>query len=384
MRLDASTLMAVTMFVTLIVGLLFLLSWRQARQTPALAHWGAAHLLGALGSALISGRGQIPDLLSIGLANAVILGGYGLIWSGARSFEGRGTPGAALLAGPLLWAACCLVPAFYASMTARIVLASALASLFCGLTAFELWRGRGERLVSRGPAALAMGSESLLYLVRIPVSLALPLPVPNPIDSPWVAILCFAALLYAVATAFLFMALAKERLEWGERMRALTDPLTGVRNRRGLEEGGDALLAAGGATLLLFDLDHFKRVNDTYGHAVGDAVLIGFCAAARALLPPRAVLGRLGGEEFVCLLPADVAAGPVAERIRRAVASSRPAEPPDLRVTVSVGAARGGLPFDGLLARADRALYEAKRRGRNRVVWDEPAPGPGRGLSVAS
>ncbi|ACA18771.1 diguanylate cyclase [Methylobacterium sp. 4-46] len=384
MVLDAATLMLVTMFVTLIVGLLFLLSWRQARQTRALAIWGFAHLLGAAGSALISGRGLIPDALSVGLANAIMLGAYALIWSGARSFEGRGTSPAALLAAPLLWLAACAVPDFYASMTARIVGASGAAALLCGLTAWEIWRGRDEPLVSRAPAAAVVGSEALLYAVRIPATLTFPVPAGNPLVSPWVAVLCFAALLYTVAIAFLFMALAKERLEWEQRLSALSDPLTGVCNRRGLEVRAASLLASGRATLLLFDLDHFKRVNDTYGHAIGDAVLVGFCAAAQALLPPQAVLARLGGEEFACLLPADAAAGPIAETIRRAVAALRPDCEPGLRITVSVGAARGGTSLERLLARADAALYEAKRLGRDRVVWAAGARRGDRALSAAS
>ncbi|ACL59042.1 GGDEF domain-containing protein [Methylobacterium nodulans] len=384
MILDAPTLMAVTVFVALIVGMLFLLSWGQARRTQALAVWGLAHLIGAGGSALLCGRGVIPDWLSIGLANTLLLLAYGMIWSGARSFEGRRTAPTALMAAPALWIAACLVPAFYESVTARVILASSAASVLCLLCAHEFWRGRPEPLVSRGPAILLLASQAALYAVRIPASLVFPVPAVNPVASPWVAVLCFAALLYMVAIAFLFMALAKERLEWEQRLSALTDPLTGVVNRRGLEERASVLLASGRATLLLFDLDHFKRINDTFGHGIGDAVLVGFCTLARTLLPPQAVFGRLGGEEFACVLPGDSAAEPIAETIRHALAGMRAECIPNLRVTVSVGAARGEAGLDALLERADRALYRAKRLGRDRVVWDGPAPRPVREISAAS
>ena len=138
MTLDASTLMAVTVFVALIVGVLFLLSWSQARRMRALAILGVAHLLGAAASALLCGRGVIPDILSIGAANAMMLGAYGLIWCGARSFAGRRTPPAWLLAGPLAWLAACAVPAFYASIDARVILASSLGAFYCAAAAAEI------------------------------------------------------------------------------------------------------------------------------------------------------------------------------------------------------------------------------------------------------
>ena len=374
MTLDASTLMAVTVFVALIVGVLFLLSWSQARRMRALAILGAGHILGAVASALLCGRGMIPDLLSIGAANALMLGAYGLIWCGARSFAGRRTPASWLLAGPLVWSGACAVPAFYASIDARVILASSLGAFYCAAAAAEIWRGRkAEPLVSRYPAALLLASEALLYAVRVPATLAFPLPRNlAPAATPWVAILCFAALLYTVAIAFLFMALAKERLEREQRLAAQTDPLTGIANRRAFEAQARALLARGAATLLLFDIDHFKRVNDTYGHGIGDAVLVGFCTATRALLPADAPFGRLGGEEFACLLPEPVEAGPLARTILRAVAGMRAESVAGLSVTVSIGASTG-TALDDLLVRADRALYRAKALGRDRIVFDGAA-----------
>ena len=102
--------------MTLLVGTLFVLSWRQAPASRALALWGAAHILGAVGSAGLALRGQIPDLVSIALSNAVVLAAYGLIWSGVRSFEGRPIRIGLALAGAAIWCVLCLVPAFYGSM----------------------------------------------------------------------------------------------------------------------------------------------------------------------------------------------------------------------------------------------------------------------------
>ena len=89
MLLDAPTLLLVTVILTFMVGSLFLLSWSQARHVHALAIWGVAHITGAMASALLSLRGIIPDWVSIGVANGVMIGAYRLIWTGTRAFEGR-------------------------------------------------------------------------------------------------------------------------------------------------------------------------------------------------------------------------------------------------------------------------------------------------------
>jgi two-component system cell cycle response regulator len=161
---------------------------------------------------------------------------------------------------------------------------------------------------------------------------------------------------------------------------ALTDELTGLYNRRYLFAHLDELIERinqGGASaaVLLFDIDHFKKVNDTHGHAAGDDVLREL--AARTSNSVRSVdLGaRLGGEEFAVVMPeTDIAsAAEVAERLRLAVAIDRfvlRASSKELDITISVGvaAAETGDDRDRLLARADEALYSAKTAGRNRVI----------------
>ncbi|WP_336487981.1 GGDEF domain-containing protein [Methylobacterium nigriterrae] len=375
MRLDTPTLLLVTVVVTFMVGTLFLLSWSQARRTHALAIWGIAHLTGALASALLALRGTIPDAASIGLANTLMIGAYGLIWSGVRAFEGRSLRLDLALSGALVWGLLCFIPDFFASLPARVIVASAIAGTFCAAGALDIWRGRAEVLVSLYPAIVLLGAYAVLYWVRVPLALMAPLPRDsNVMDSPWLAILCFAGMLFTVAIAFTFMALTKERAEREQRQAAETDPLTGIASRRAFVAGAEALLAdpARPVSLLLFDLDHFKSINDTYGHAVGDGVLVGFCHAARALLPPGALLGRMGGEEFACAIPdrGPEAALASAALIRAALARLSVPTLPRLRVGTSVGVAESGAfgrDFDTLLRQADAALYRAKRNGRNRV-----------------
>ncbi len=376
MHLDTPTLFLMTSVVTFVVGVLFLLSWSQARDTGALAIWGIAHIVGAGASALLGLRTVISDDLSIGLANALLLCGYGLTWSGVRAFEGRSPAYLLGLAGSAVWSGACLVPSFYGSLPARVALASSLAGLFCALSAIEIWRGRGEVLVSRYSAIVIMAAYAVLYWARVPLVAVLPLPRDmRSLDSPWFAVICFTATLFTIAVAFVFMALTKERAEHQQRLAAETDLLTGLPNRRAFVARASVDLAdrRQSVALLLFDLDHFKAINDTYGHAVGDGVLIAFGHAAGAVLPPGARLGRMGGEEFACILPGldTAAAVAVAERVRVTVADVALADYPRLYMRVSVGVAvrrpGGAAILDDLLRRADAALYHAKQTGRNRV-----------------
>lgn len=376
MRLDLPTLFMMTVAIVVTVGILFLLSWSQTRRERALAIWGAAHLIGGIASLMLALRGQIWDGLSIGVANALMIASYGLIWSGVRAFERRPPLLGWAAAGGLVWLAACLVPPFFASIVARVILASTIAGIYCALGAGAIWRGRDEPLVSRYPALLLLATYAGLYWIRIPLALTVPLPSSVSMSSPWFAILCFAGTLFSVAIAFVFMALTKERAEREQRLAAETDSLTGIANRRALVDQAERHLALGPAALLLFDLDHFKTINDRYGHNVGDAVLSAFCHVTVPLLPPGAVFGRMGGEEFACLLPRHDgrAAARIAERVRSAVAGFTHSDYPDLRLRVSVGTAAEsqiGGSLDYLLRRADEALYRAKDAGRDRVMCDD-------------
>ena len=163
---------------------------------------------------------------------------------------------------------------------------------------------------------------------------------------------------------------------------AVTDPLTGLHNRRYLEShlGGLIDAAADGdkpLALMILDIDHFKSVNDTFGHDAGDEVLKGFADRVKTVIRGVDVLCRLGGEEFVVVMPdtgLDVASR-IAERVRRAVESDLFQVDKGARqipITVSVGLAerRDGREADALMKCADRALYRAKQSGRNRVSAD--------------
>lgn len=154
-----------------------------------------------------------------------------------------------------------------------------------------------------------------------------------------------------------------------------TDPLTGAMNRRQFFEEAHQYFGAGNAhrtAVLALDIDHFKSINDTHGHAVGDLVLQEFTARCRSLVAETDIFARFGGEEFIVLLRNHSQhASHIAERIRLAVAESKFLQPHfDLAVTVSIGLAYHEPQEDveQLLSRADKALYNAKATGRNKVI----------------
>ena len=198
--------------------------------------------------------------------------------------------------------------------------------------------------------------------------------------APFPSALAMAAFgvsaLLVMLYAFIFASLTEVQRKLLEGL-ATRDPLTGVANRRSMEiELAESLgghLARGEpATLAVLDLDHFKSVNDTYGHDTGDRVILGFVERVQSLLRKRDRLYRLGGEEFVLLLPGTDHSGARAalEKIRDQVQSAPLAD--DLRVTTSIGAAvlEAQDDWPRWLARADAALYRAKANGRDCVSFE--------------
>jgi diguanylate cyclase (GGDEF)-like protein len=266
------------------------------------------------------------------------------------------------------------------SVELRSMIASGIITTYTWLTAYEFWRGRGEALVSRWPAIFMLFAHGALFLLRTPLASVLPWsPTNNNIfGSVWLTVLSFEALLFTISIAFILLAMAKERTELRHRTAAMVDPLTGIANRRAfLQEAG--VIAKRYAShprptaVLLVDLDHFKSINDRFGHALGDRVLEIFAAATLESLRATDLVGRIGGEEFAAVLydtNRDKAAA-VAERIR--VGFAKAAQEVDGRpvcATVSIGVVHcEGVVLDvpELLAQADQALYFAKENGRNRV-----------------
>jgi diguanylate cyclase (GGDEF)-like protein len=377
--LDLRTIYLAGALTCVILGLVQLSAYATGRFERWPLWWGLSNILIGLGLIGVGLRGTIPDIVSIPLANTVSWTGYLLILFGVRSFAGR--PPRPLLY--LLAVAAAAIPLFLwnepEGFAKRVVLVAILV-MACDLLLVRegllLWRR--ERLASGAILAALFAPTVVLFAVRGYLAATGQLGTelfPTDNSNQWLA---------ATGTAFLLLRGSALLLLAAERSRnrlvtiAQHDPLTGAMNRSGLERAmtliaADAGKRPGRLTLLLIDIDHFKSLNDTHGHAAGDRILQLFAEAARSELRASDVLARHGGDEFVALLPhmATKDAVRVANRIRAAFGRALADwDGVALQPTLSIGVAEGEAASDELetlLEHADEALYRSKRLGRDRV-----------------
>jgi diguanylate cyclase (GGDEF)-like protein len=380
MNLDVNTLFLVTIYVEVILGLLLLFAWVQNTAVTAVAWWGFAHLLLAASVVLFGLYGSAPDLITIDLANALLFTAFALTWTGARLFDHQKPLPIFIFGGAALWLIVSRLPGVVGSFDVRVLLSSGIITAYTWATAYEFWRGRSEPLVSRWPAIFMLFAHGCLYLLRTPFGAMLPWsPTGNEVfESVWLTVLSFEALLFTIAIAFILLAMAKERTEHRHKTASLVDPLTGIANRRAFMQDGEALLKRQAndpcaIAVMLLDLDHFKSINDRFGHAVGDRVLQVFTQTGSRCMRRMDLFGRLGGEEFAALLydaNRDKALA-AAEEIRTTFAeATRDVEGKPVNATVSIGVVishEAVSDLSVLLAQADHALYRAKESGRDRV-----------------
>jgi diguanylate cyclase (GGDEF)-like protein len=374
-----STLLAITVFTPALAGCLLLLSWLQHRRVTALALWGTGFITASVATTLIIVlRGTIPNFWSIIVGNALLATAYGVLWNGARKFDGKNVSILLALVGVVFWLVACSIDPIYSRPEARATVMAAIGVAYTLLVVFELWPGRGDQ-VWRWPIIVLLLAHAAAIPIHIQLAGALIHPDPSdPSDLDLLTFAVFEGAFVCICTAYLFGGLAKDRIAARYRRDSLTDPLTGVANRRGFFEMGERLLARAAfarqpTAVIMFDLDRFKSINDRYGHHIGDEVITVFCRLARSLLRSNDLFGRIGGEEFACLLPTTerLDALRLAERVRAAFEAAYHTIGEDrLRTTVSAGVAiadNSNFDLDTLLKHADRALSHAKRAGRNCV-----------------
>jgi diguanylate cyclase (GGDEF)-like protein len=379
MNLDLNTLFLVAIYVEALLGLLLLFVWVQNTQIHAVAWWGSAHLMRSGSIALFGLYGSTSDLISIDLANVILFLSFAVTWTGARVFDDRPPLPLYIGLGPFIWVLAVHMPSLTGNLDLHVLLSCGIIAAYTWLTAYEFWLGREEALVSRWPAIFMLFAHGSMFLLRTPLAGVLPwLPPGAAVKSVWLIVMTFEALLFTISIAFILLAMAKERSEYRLRSAALVDSLTGIANRRSfLQDGADLAkrhtFNPCPAAVLLIDLDHFKSINDRFGHAVGDRVLQIFARTAQDNIKAPELIGRLGGEEFAAVLY-DVGADRAtarAELIRTCFAEA--AEEVDgypVGATLSIGVAftrSTELDLPELLIQADGALYGAKERGRNRV-----------------
>jgi diguanylate cyclase (GGDEF)-like protein len=377
MSLDTSTLYLVAALVAAMLGAMLLFFGRQ-ENIPALVWWGAAYLLGAASVAAWtlagSALGEMPSL-------ALNAGGFlacGMVWNAARVFHGRKPNLAGLVIGALVWVAAVMTLAPQQSVM-RLTIGAAIVAIYAALTAAELWSERRKTLQKRWPAVAVPVLHG--FVLMLPILLGNLL---HPHDgSIWVTMFSVELVLYAVGTVFVIFMLVSERTVTAHKTAASMDPLTGMFNRRGFAEATSRVIereanAGRPVTVMIFDLDHFKSINDRFGHPAGDEILKLFATVVLNTLRISDLSGRIGGEEFAALLPCSLEEGVVAaERVREAFADSGivvKEGPVDTTVSIGVAGGPAGTELEVLLAAADSALYQAKHNGRNRVEAAEELP----------
>lgn len=376
--LDGSTLLLVNAIVCVSSGILY---WLDVRRQPhaAALWWGLTFAFATLPGVVYVAAFSLGQPWLYPVGNGIVVLAVAFIWSGARAFNGRTVPVAAWFAGPLIVAGWpLLMERDYHEWSGGLPFLVAIA-VYCLAASREFLKPRGERLqnhVILGVAVLGAGSY---YAARAAGLLAWGPghPLFKAILGPEIATL--VVLLLIMVCSFSLVALGKEMSEVALRRAASTDGLTQVMNRAAFtrladEQLGAIAAAEAPAAALLFDLDHFKSINDTFGHAAGDQILIRCAETVAKCLGAGDLFCRYGGEEFAVLLPglpADKAVR-VAERILASIrAVAVQTERGLIRPTASIGLAcalPGEVDIAALLDRADQALYEAKQAGRNRIA----------------
>lgn len=347
------------------------------RRRKELALLAAAYFLLALGCAEAIARLDLPGMLGSALSNITIFCGYLLILWGVAAFNRRRKHVVSLF---LL--ACTVFSWVLGTLTSQVLIWEYFSALpiaaASGLTAWELWHSDWiKSLHSRRVVMSVAAIHCVLYAFR---GLLLPVFVhwfgPKFLNTTGLITL-YEGVLYSVVLPMSILRLVREEAHEQLLQETRTDYLTGLRNRRAFFEEAERLMQRVGhkrpLALLAFDLDHFKTINDRYGHEHGDEVLKSFAQTVVSVLGPSAIVARMGGEEFVALLPDH---GGFSARVTGESLVQRFADTPivhrrhnsQIRSTVSAGLAlhgQGDWSLIELMAAADTALYVAKSKGGN-------------------
>lgn len=380
--MDAFTALLVAVLMMLLNGGVLGLMHRDlpAALQPAAVSWRIGTLMQAMGCVLLASQAWMPLGLVLPLANGLLMLGVTAYWRALRQFYGVADSAALLLPAALGTVGVYWFAAVSPDLSSRVVVASAAwFVLLVGCVQTLRKYGQGERAMSRQVLAWIFGMVALFMLARM-LHYGLRSQVQSMLDNrDWMnlATPMIAAIMPVIGTTA-FLLLCSQRLTRQWERAASTDYLTGLPNRRTLAAAGEAMILSAGErrdrlAVAVIDIDHFKSINDRFGHDVGDAALKHVAARIDVACRGSGVCGRQGGEEFVALFDhVDAAqAMAAAERLRERVQSDRfHADGVELTITVSVGVARLHVDdrrLDDALRRADQALYLAKAGGRNRV-----------------
>ncbi|MCG6116180.1 MAG: GGDEF domain-containing protein [Mesorhizobium sp.] len=354
----------------------FYLAGRRESRETYWRSWCLANLLIAGAVVVFIFARHVPPLLIATLPNALLVVGFALRWQAARQFAGRAVPAAVVLILGLAFVLC-----------TGLVLAGTPGDIFnvsnvvlgglAGITAYEFWRDRADQLPSRYGLIAIYALVALSFLFRaVQLTFFDGLRFEEGTPRQMLEVHLLISILHVAGSGAFALSLAYERGAARLRYAATHDSLTGLLNRGAFEAAARQRIEGrnDNFAFALIDIDHFKRINDLYGHAAGDAALRICAETCREQLRASDIIARVGGEEFAVILD-DVSledASAAIERIRSAVAARNiEIEEQQVKLTVSAGlchANDSADTLDAIMRAVDEKLYEAKRGGRNRVV----------------
>jgi diguanylate cyclase (GGDEF)-like protein len=377
---DLATLTLIGALQAVLLAPLLLIATRAytGRARSSLRIWGTVLLMQALGWVLAALRGEVSDWWSIVVANALLIASYAETARALRLL--LGVPQRRLLLAAIgvpAWLGIAWFGVAQPDYHLRVYIAAAMVGAYLAMLLWPLRHAlrRGGSTAQRvmllvlAGAALAWGLR-LGELIGAPAGHHLMLATPGNVAN------MVYGTLEPVFASLGFLLMYNETAQADLRRLARLDPLTGCLNRLALTEEMERLLRQPERmhAALMVDVDHFKAINDRFGHAGGDRVLAALAHGIGVQLRAHDVFGRIGGEEFLVLLPhSDAAtASALAERLRAHI-EALPLEfdGQEQAVTISIGVAVSAADdrhADSLVRRADQALYQAKRTGRNRVA----------------
>ena len=380
MVLDTATLRIAFGVMALVLGLLFYFSSYRTTRSPYSGWWCLAlvFFLGGTAAFLLNGTGH--QWWANTLGNVLLVHGGVAVWAGARSLR-EVPPKHWVFAGvPLVTMVATAVDNPGTNLWAGGAVFLAGMCLTLGLASQELWRLEPGYSRVRVPMAAAAAAMSVFYFGRLVFFLVDGQDGPIFVTYFGSAVTTMITMVLLAVVSFSMAALSTEQQTRALRMVASRDDLTGLLNRKAFLDLAAGLLTdravtQGTGAVILADLDNFKAVNDTHGHAAGDVALQAFAAACQDTVRSTDLVGRYGGEEFVLLIPggSSARAEHVAEEISRRLAQVPTAGGLEMP-TVSYGVAlydRQTTDVEDLIAAADEALYTAKSLGRNRTVHSD-------------
>ena len=380
-KFDLKTIIFMSMLLTFMLSMLLAITRTHHKEVHGPGYWAVGNLVIGLGMVLVLIQLDAPKVIFLP-SMALIGAGLSLYINGIQAFIGRKPDHRIPI---IVFGLLALIDAYFMLIRHDILLAIVLSALI--FSAIYFYSARLTFSRDEGVVGNLFWIVSSLYLLMALLMLGRAVYASQASAEVFESfatwpINAYTFMLGAVSQFFissLFVLMLSYKLNQSLESIATIDGLTSILNRRGLE---DAALKMQdmckrinlSMTVILIDIDHFKKVNDKYGHLTGDDVLRHIAKVVAGILRSSDVFGRYGGEEFCAFLPNTTESDAIglAERIRAGVeASPLKLERGPIKTTISIGVAdsvRAGYDFKGLIAAADGALYSAKNGGRNQVV----------------